>query len=58
MKAHTVNATAYYTCNEPGAHKLPNAAQRRYYTEKVVDGLLAAAITLAVLVIGVVLITM
>lgn len=58
MKAQTINATAYYTCNEPGAHKLPNAAQRRYYTEKVVDGILAAAITLAVLLIGVVLVTM
>lgn len=58
MKAQTINATAYYTCNEPGAHKLPNAAQRRYYTEKVIDGILAAAITLAVLLIGVVLVTM
>ena len=58
MKANTINATAYYSCNEPGAHKLPNAASRRYYTEKVVDGLLSAAITLAVLLIGVVLITM
>lgn len=58
MKANTISATAYYTCNEPGAHKFPNAAQRRYYAEKVVDGLLAAAITLAILVIGVVLITM
>lgn len=58
MKAQTINATTYYTCNEPGAHKLPNAAQRRYYTEKVVDGILAAAITLAVLLIGVVLVTM
>lgn len=58
MKVQTVNATAYYTCNEPGAHKLPNAAERRYFAEKLVDSLLAAAITLAVVVIGLVLLTM
>lgn len=58
MKAHTVDPVAYYTCREPGAHKLPNAATRRYFLEKVVDGLLAAAISLATVVVLVVLVTM
>lgn len=58
MKAHTVDPIAYYTCNKPGAHKLPNAATRRYFLERIVDGLLAAAITLAAVVVLVVLVTM
>ncbi len=58
MKVQTVNTAAYYACNKPGAHKLPNVAEKRYYAEKLVDSLLAAAITLAVVVIGLVLITM
>lgn len=58
MKAQTVNAAAYYTCKVPGGHKLPNAAERRYYAEKLVDTLLAAAITVAVVLVGIVLITM
>lgn len=58
MKAHAPTFTAYYTCKHPGGHKLPNAATRQYYMEKLVDGLLAAAITLAAVVITVVLITM
>jgi len=58
MKAQTAAPTAYYACKVPGGHKLPNAATRRYYIEKLVDGLLAAAITLAAIVVLVVLITM
>lgn len=58
MKMQTVDPTAYYACNESGAHKLPNAATRRYFLEKVIDGLLAAAITLAAVVVLVVLATM
>lgn len=58
MKVQTVNPAVYYACKIPGGHKLPNAAEKRYYAEKLVDTLLAAAITLAVVVIGIVLITM
>lgn len=58
MKAQTVNATAYYACKAPGGHKLPNAAERRFYVEKLVDILLAAAITIAIVVVGIVLVTM
>ncbi len=58
MKAQTANVTAYYACHKPGAHKLPNAAEKRYWAEKVVDSLLSAAITLGVLLISMVLITM
>lgn len=58
MKGQTVSPTVYYACKVPGGHKLPNAAQRRYYAEKLTDTLLAAAITIAIVVIGIVLITM
>ena len=58
MKAQTVDAIRYYSCRLPGAHKLPNAATKRYYLEKLVDSLLAAAITLAAVVVMVVLVTM
>ncbi len=58
MKVQTVNPTAYYACSEPGAHKLPNAATGRYFLEKIVDGLLAAAITLGTVLVLIVLVTM
>lgn len=57
MKA-TVKATDYYACTRPGAHRFPNAAERRICLEKIVEGALAAGITLAVVLIAVVLLTM
>lgn len=58
MKTQILHPAVYYTCQIPGGHKLPNAAERRYYLEKIVNGLLAAAITLSVVLITVVLVTM
>lgn len=58
MKSQAIRSTAYYACKVPGGNKLPNAATGRYYLEKIVDGILATAITLAVVVIAIVLITM
>ena len=58
MKAHTVSAKTYYACKFPGGHLFPNAVDKRITAEKVVDILLSAAITLAVMVIGLVLLTM
>ena len=57
MKINTVK-TSYYACSEPGSHRYPNAAQRRITAEKLVEGAMAAAITLAAILILVVLITM
>lgn len=51
MKVQTVTAATYYAAKDPRAHRYPNAANRRFYAEKVVDGLLAAAITVAAVVI-------
>ena len=47
MKVQTVTAATYYAAKDPRAHRYPNAANRRFYAEKIVDGLLAAAITVA-----------
>lgn len=58
MKAQAVSAKTYYACKVPGGHVLPNAAEKRFTAEKLVDSLLSAAITLAVVVIGMVLLTM
>ena len=58
MKTNTVSANRYYACKHPGAARYPNAATKRYYLEKLVDGALAAAITLASVIIAMVLITM
>lgn len=58
MKAHTVTAAEYYAAKAPGANRYPNSANRRYYLEKIVDSVLAAAITLAVVVVIMVLVTM
>ena len=57
MKVCTVNAVQYHICSLPGGKKLPNAASRRYQLEKIVDGLLAAAISLSVVLITIVLVT-
>ena len=51
MKAQTVTAATYYAAKDPRAHRYPNAVKRRFYAEKIVDGLLAAAITVAAVVI-------
>ena len=54
MKSNTVN-NRYYACKVPGAHRYPNAAQRKDIAHRIVDGALAALITLgAVLAIMVV----
>ena len=58
MKAQTVSAKTYYACKVPGGHLFPNAAEKHFTAEKLVDILLSAAITLSVVVIGVVLLTM
>ena len=58
MKTTVAKANAYYACKTPGACRYPNAAERRNYLEKIVDGALAAAITLATIVIVMVLLTM
>lgn len=58
MKVNTVPTARYYACKHPGAARYPNAASRRYYLEKLVDGALALAITLAAVIIAVVLITL
>lgn len=58
MKVNTVPTTRYYACKAPGAARYPNAANKRYYLEKLVDGALALAITLATVVIALVLITL
>lgn len=58
MRTHAVNTNTYYACKAPGACRFPNAADRRYFLEKLVDGALAAAITLASIVIVMVLVTM
>ena len=57
MRSNTVK-TSYYACTKPGAHRYPNAADRRITAEKLVEGAMAAAITLAVVLILVVLFTM
>jgi hypothetical protein len=51
MKARTITAATYYAAKDPRAHRYPNAAKRRFYAEKIVDGILAAAITVATIVI-------
>lgn len=54
MKSNTAN-NRYYACKVPGAHRYPNAAQRKDIAHRIVDGALAALITLgAVLAIMVV----
>ena len=58
MKAQPVTMKSYYACKIPGGHTYPNAAKRKITAEKIVDSLLAAAITIAFFVIGAVLITM
>lgn len=58
MRANTVSASRYYACKHPGGTRYPNAASKRYYLEKLVDGALAAAITLAVVIIIMVMVTM
>ena len=58
MKSQAIRSTAYYACTAPSGHNRPNAATGRYYLEKIVDGFLPAAITLAVVVFAIVLITM
>ena len=58
MKINTVPTTRYYACRKPGAARYPNAASKRYYLEKLVDGALTLAITLASVIIALVLITM
>lgn len=51
MKYPTVSARRYYACRIPGARRYPNAANRPNLLEKLVDILLAAAITVAVIVV-------
>ena len=58
MKTNTVPTARYYACKHPGAARYPNAASKRYYLEKLVDGALALAITLATVVIALVLLTL
>ena len=58
MKTNTVPTSRYYACKRPGVARYPNAASKRYYLEKLVDGALAGAITLATVLIALVLITM
>lgn len=58
MKAQTATVSAYYSSKAPGAHRYPNSASRRYFLEKVVDGVLAAVITLGVVVSIIVVLTM
>lgn len=58
MKARTINPHSYYSSTCPGAHRFPNAGERRLCIEKVVEGALAAMITLSVIAITVVLLTL
>lgn len=58
MKARTVTAHNYYISTRPGAHRFPNATERRLCAEKVVEAAIAAMITLSVVVIAVVLLTL
>ena len=51
MKVQTVTATTYYAAKDPRAHRYPNAVKRHFYAEKIIDGILAAAITIAAIVI-------
>ena len=58
MKTSTVSANKYYVCKHQNACRYPNAASRRYTIEKIVNGVLAAMITLSAVTIAVVLVTM
>lgn len=50
MKATTVRKpAAYYSCRSAAPCRYPNAARKGYFLDKVIDAVLAAAITLAVL---------
>lgn len=51
MKANTVSRYNYYACRRPTYSRVPNAAGRRYFWERLLDTVLAAAITLAGVVI-------
>ena len=51
MKTTTVSPTAYYAAKDPRANRYPNAARRTYFLERIMDGMLAAAITVAAVVI-------
>lgn len=58
MKANTVSTKSYYACSTPGASRYPNAADRKDLAHRIVDGILAAAITLAAVLCLVVLVTL
>ena len=47
----TAIATNYHCTNRHTACRYPNSAQRRHFGEQLLDTVLAAAITLAVVVI-------
>jgi len=51
MKATTAPRYNYYACRRTAPSRYPNAASRRYFWDKLLDTVLAAAITLAVVVI-------
>ena len=51
MKTRTVTAAAYYAAKDPRASRYPNAADRHYFLERIIDGFLAAAITVAIVVV-------
>lgn len=58
MKLNTVSSRNYYACTEPGASRFPNSADRHITAEQIVEGALAAVITLAVVLVTVVLLTL
>lgn len=41
----------YYACRRGFSYRYPNSADRRYFLEKLLDTVLAAAITVAVVAI-------
>lgn len=51
MKTRPVTAAVYYAAKDPNANRYPNAASRRYFAERILDGVLAAAITVSVVVV-------
>lgn len=51
MKATYMHPCNYYACHRGTARRYPNSAGRRYFLEKLLDTVLAAAITVAVVAI-------
>lgn len=51
MKTNTMNRYSYYACHRGTPDRYPNCASMRDIRNKIVDTLLAAAITVAVVAV-------